>query len=196
MDRLADTDIVVSNAALAATGKLDDFTPEELDRALDVNLRVPMLMTQQLLPGMLRRRRGHFVYISSIAAKIPSARLPVYSATKYGLRGFSASLRQDLAGSGVSSSVVFPGSVVDAGMLADAHLPAAPGSKGATAEAVGRGVVAAIEKDRAEVDIADLGVRIAAKFVGLAPGVMARLTQRKDAIAYADQLSQGLRHIR
>ena len=39
-------------------------------------------------------------------------------------------------------------------------------------------------------------VRIAAKFGGLAPGVMARLTQRNDAITYAEQLSQGLRHIR
>ena len=73
--RLADTDIVVANAALPATGKLDDFTPEQLNRALDVNLRVPMLMTQQLLPGMLRRGRGHFVYISSIAGKLPSARV-------------------------------------------------------------------------------------------------------------------------
>ena len=69
---LADTDIVVANAALPATGKLDDFTPEQLNRALGVNLRAPMLMTQQLLPGMVRRGRGHFVYISSIAGKFPS----------------------------------------------------------------------------------------------------------------------------
>ena len=61
--RVTDTDIVVANAALPATGRLEDFTPKGLDRALDVNLRVPMLMTQQLLPGMLRRRRGHFVYL-------------------------------------------------------------------------------------------------------------------------------------
>lgn len=196
LDRSAGVDIVVANAALPATGRLEDFTPEELDRALDVNLRVPMLMTLRLLPGMVGRGRGHFVYIASIAGKIPSARLPVYSATKYGLRGFCASLRQDLRGTGVSASVVFPGSVVDAGMLADARLGASPGSKGTTSDAVGRAVVTAVEKDRAEVDVADLPVRIAAKFAGLAPGLMARLTQRKDAIAYADQLSEGLGRIR
>ncbi len=76
--RLSETDIVVHNAALPATGKLDDFTREQLNRAIDVNLRAPMVMTQQLLPGMLRRGRGHFVFISSIAGKLPSARVPIY----------------------------------------------------------------------------------------------------------------------
>lgn len=194
--RLADVDIVVANAALPATGKLDDFTAGELDRAVDVNLRVPMLMTQALLPGMLARGRGHFVYISSIAGKVPSARLPIYSATKAGLRGFSASLRLDLYESGVSSSVVFPGSVVDAGMLADAHLPVAPGSKGVSAATVARGAITAIEKDRAEVDAAELPVRIVARLAGLAPELMARLTRRQDAIAWSDQVTEGLRHLR
>jgi short-subunit dehydrogenase len=194
--RLADTDIIVANAALPATGRLDDFTPEELDRALDINLRVPMLMTQQLLPGMLHRRRGHLVYISSISGKLPTARQPIYAATKYGLRGFSASLRQDLRGSGVSASVIFPGSVRDAGMLADAHLPVAPGSKGVSSGAVARDVIAAIEKDRGEVDAADLPVRVVARLGGLAPGFVARLTRTKDAITYADQMSEGLRYLR
>ncbi|WP_068270839.1 SDR family NAD(P)-dependent oxidoreductase [Aldersonia kunmingensis] len=195
-DRLVDTDILVANAALPAVGRLEDFTPEELDRALEVNLRVPMLLTQRLLPGMLARRRGHFVYIASIAGKIPTARLSVYSATKHGLRGFSGSLRQDLLGSGVTTSVVFPGSVVDAGMLADAHLPAAPGSKGVTADAVAHAVVKAIEHERAEIVAASRMERIAVRVGGVAPELMARLTQREDAVAYAEQLRDGLRHIR
>jgi short-subunit dehydrogenase len=122
---LGEADIVVSNAALPATGRLGDFTPQDLDRALDVNLRAPMLMTQQMMPGMLERGRGHFVYVSSMGGKLPAPRLAIYSATKYGLRGFAGSLRHDLVGTGVSASVVFPGSITDAGMLADAGLPAA-----------------------------------------------------------------------
>jgi len=145
---------------------------------------------------MLRRRRGHFVYISSIAGKVPSSRVPIYSATKSGLRGFSASLRLDLYGSGVSASVVFPGSVIDAGMLADAQLPVNPGSKGVSSDAVARGVITAIEKDRAEVDAAELSVRIVARLAGMAPGLTARLTRRKDAIAWGDQVTAGLRHLR
>ncbi|MGV0807389.1 SDR family NAD(P)-dependent oxidoreductase [Mycolicibacterium setense] len=194
--QLSDADIVVANAAVPATGKLDDFTPEQLDRALDVNLRAPMLLTQQLLPGMLGGRRGHFVFISSIAGKVPSAWVPIYSATKAGLRGFSGSLRLDLHGSGVSSSVVFPGTMTDAGMLADAGLPANPGSKGITTDFVARGVITAIEKDRAEVDAAELPVRIVARLAGLAPQLTARLTRRDDAVAWGDRVSQGLRHLR
>ena len=194
--RLADTDIVVANAALPATGKLDDFTPGQLDRALDVNLRVPMLMTQQLLPGMLRRGRGHFVYISSIAGKFPSARVPIYSATKAGLRGFCGSLRQDLHGSGVSASVVFPGTMMDAGMLADARLPSTPGTKGTSCDFVARRVIAAIEENLGEVDAAELPVRIMARFGGAAPELAARLARRKDSIAWGDQVTEGLRHLR
>ncbi|WP_454788179.1 SDR family NAD(P)-dependent oxidoreductase [Mycolicibacterium lutetiense] len=194
--RCVDADIVVANAALPATGQLDDFTARQLDRALDVNLRAPMLLTQRLLPGMLRRHRGHFVYISSIAGKVPSSRLPIYSATKAGLRGFSSSLRLDLHGSGVSCSVVFPGTMTDAGMLADAGLPANPGSKGVTTDFVARRVLTAIEKNRAEVDAAELPVRIVARLAGLAPEFTARLTRRDDALAWGDRVSEGLRHLR
>lgn len=194
--RCVDADIVVANAALPATGQLDDFTTRQLDRALDVNLRAPMLLTQRLLPGMLRRRRGHFVYISSIAGKVPSARVPIYSATKAGLRGFSGSMRLDLHGSGVSSSVVFPGTMTDAGLLADARLPASPGTKGVTTDFVARRVVTAIEKDRAEVDAAELPIRIVARLAGLAPEFTARLTRRDDALAWGDRVSEGLRHLR
>lgn len=194
--RLTSTDIVVANAALPATGKLEDFTPEQLNRALDVNLRVPMLMTQQLLPGMLQRGRGHFVYISSIAGKLPSARVPIYSATKAGLRGFCGSLRQDLHGSGVGASVVFPGTMTDAGLLADAGLPSTPGTKGTSCDFVARRVIAAIEKNLGEVNAAELTIRIMARFGGVAPELAARLARRKDSIAWGDQVTEGLRHLR
>jgi short-subunit dehydrogenase len=195
-DQIGDADIMVANAALPATGKLVDFTPKDIDRALEVNLRVPIVMTRQLLPGMLERGRGHLVYISSIAGKLPTARLSVYAATKFGLRGFSSGLRQDLAGTGVSSSVVFPGSITDAGMLADNGLPAAPHTKGLSAADVGRAVVEAIEQDKAEIDVADRMVRIAARLGGVAPGLMAKATQRPDSIQYADRLAEGLGHLR
>jgi short-subunit dehydrogenase len=193
---LGDVDILVANAALPAAGRLDDFSAEELDRALDVNLRAPMLLTQQLLPAMLRRGRGHVVYISSIAAKVPTSRVSIYAATKSGLRGFCASLRQDLHGSGVSASVVFPGSVSDVGLLANAGLPMNPGSKGVTSAAVAAGVIAAIEQDRGEVDAADAPSRLAAKLAGIAPGFTARLTRRKDLVDWAEQATEGLRHLR
>ena len=78
--------------------------PEELNRALDVNLRVPMLMTQQLLPGMLRRGRGHCVCLVTIAGKVPGVRVPIYLATKAGLGLFCRCFGRICTGSGVSAS--------------------------------------------------------------------------------------------
>ncbi|MCU1351781.1 MAG: Short-chain dehydrogenase/reductase [Acidimicrobiales bacterium] len=191
-----DVDIVVANAALPGAGRVEGFTTEEVDRALDVNLRAPMVMTQRMLPGMLARGRGHFVFVSSMGGKIPAPRLAVYAATKYGMRGFGASLRQDLLGTGVSASVVFPGSVLDAGMLADAGLPAAPRTKGLGADEVGAAVVRAIKKDVGEIDVAQRMVRTVAKVVGAFPSLGDKIGAQKDAVAYAEELTAGLQHLR
>lgn len=196
LDELGDVDIVVANAALPAAGKVDDFTIEEIDRALAVNLRAPMVMARQLVPAMVARGRGHFVFISSIGGKIPNPRLAVYAATKYGLRGFSGSLRQDLLGTGVSSSVVFPGSIVDAGMLVGAGLAAPKHTKGSTSIDVAGAVVRAITHDRGEVDAAELLVRTMAKVVGAFPSLGDRVGTQKDTVEYAEQIAAGMRHMR
>ena len=83
-----EADIVVSNAALPATGPLADFTEDEIGRALDVNLRAGIILARALSPAMVERGRGHFVFVSSMGAKMASAGLALYSATKFGLRGF------------------------------------------------------------------------------------------------------------
>ena len=89
-------DVLVANAALPASGKLDSFTAEQVDRALRVNLEVPVQMTRELIPAFTARGSGHFVYISSISGKTATARASLYAATKFGLRGFALCLRDDL----------------------------------------------------------------------------------------------------
>ncbi|MDQ6812089.1 MAG: SDR family NAD(P)-dependent oxidoreductase, partial [Actinomycetota bacterium] len=82
VDRLgadtADADILVANAGIPAAGRLESFTAQELDRALEVNLRAPVALTHALLEGMLERRRGHLVFISSIAGKTAVPGNPLY----------------------------------------------------------------------------------------------------------------------
>ena len=85
-------DVLVANAALPASGRVEDFEPDQIDRALDVNLRAPIQLTRALLPGMLERGRGHLVLVSSLSGKVASPRSGIYSATKFGLRGFAAGL--------------------------------------------------------------------------------------------------------
>ena len=67
-------DVLVANAALPASGRVEDFGHDESDRALDVNLRAPIQLTRALLPGMLERGRGHVVFVSSLSGKAASPR--------------------------------------------------------------------------------------------------------------------------
>src|SRR3954464_9743198 len=88
IERAGRVDVLVANAALPGSGELDSYSPDEIDRAIDVNLRAPIQLTRALIPSMLERGSGHVVLISSLSGKIPAAYSSVYSATKFGLRGF------------------------------------------------------------------------------------------------------------
>ena len=101
--------MLVANAALPASGELDSFTPEEIDRALAVNLRAPIQLARLLIEPLAARRDGHLVFVGSLSGKSAGPHSSLYSATKFGLRGFALSLRQDLAAHGVGVSLVSPG---------------------------------------------------------------------------------------
>src|SRR5438477_6090128 len=111
-------DVLVSNAGIPATGRLTTFKIEQIDRAIAVNLRAGIVLAAKLLPGMLERKSGHMVFMSSIAGKLPSGGESMYNATKFGIRGFGLALREELWGTGVGVSVISPTFVSEAGMWA------------------------------------------------------------------------------
>ncbi len=188
-----DVDILIANAALPASGPITTFSVAEMDRALMINLRAPMILGRLLGEAMAARRSGHLVFISSLSGKAASVGSSVYSATKFGLRGFSLGLREDLSPAGVGVSCVFPGIVREAGMFVDsgASLPwYAPTS---TPAQVCDGVIRAIESDRAEVDVAPLPMRAGAMAAGVAPGLVARVQRRLGGGAVSAELSAGQR---
>jgi len=192
-ERAGAIDVLVANAGLPASGRLDGFEPDEIDRALDVNLRAPVQLTRALLPGMLERGRGHVVLVSSLSGKVASVGSSVYSATKFGLRGFAAGLRQDIDGSGVGVTVVYPGFVSEAGMFADsgARLPRWVGT--VTPDQVADAVVKGIERDRAEIDVAPLSLRAGTRLGTLAPVTVARVQRRLGSAGLARQIASGQR---
>ena len=171
-----DIDVLVANAALPASGKLDSFTPNQIDRALRVNLESPIQMTRELIPAFTTRRSGHFVYISSLSGKTATAGASLYAATKFGLRGFALCLRDDLRPAGVGVSVVSPGAIRDAGMYAESGAPPPPPLIGTgTPQQVGDAVVTAIERNRGEIAVAPLRQRVLARFAMNVPEVASRL---------------------
>jgi short-subunit dehydrogenase len=186
-------DVLVANAALPASGRVDDFDPDQIDRALDVNLRAPIQLTRALLPGMLERGRGHLVYVSSLSGKVASPRSSIYSATKFGLRGFAAGLREDVEPRGLGVSVVFPGFVRDAGFFADSGVKLPPWVGTRTPDQVAAAIVTGVERGRAEVDVAPLGLRLGTRVAALAPVSIARLQRRLGSERIADALADAQR---
>ncbi|TML06274.1 MAG: SDR family NAD(P)-dependent oxidoreductase [Actinobacteria bacterium] len=184
-------DLLIANAAVPASGPLMEYGDEQIDRAIQVNLRAPMVLARHLAETMLAQEWGHIVLISSLSGKAGSAGSSVYSATKFGLRGFGQGLRGDFHGTGVGVSVVFPGFIRDAGMFADSGVDL-PGFVGtSTPEQVADGVVVAIEHDRGEVDVAPLGMKLGSRFSTIAPSVSARLQRRLGGEKIAAQLGAG-----
>jgi NADP-dependent 3-hydroxy acid dehydrogenase YdfG len=107
-----DADVLVNNA-----GIIGDLQPAQLsstavaDALIDINLRAAVHATLSLLPGMVRRNRGHIVFTGSIAGSRPTANSAMYSATKAALNAFADGLRLDLHGTAVRVTVLAPGRV-------------------------------------------------------------------------------------
>ncbi len=107
-----DADVLVNNA-----GIIGDLQPAQLsstavaDALIDINLRAAAHATLSLLPGMVRRNRGHIVFTGSIAGTRPTANSALYSATKAALNSFADGLRLDLHGTAVRVTVLAPGRV-------------------------------------------------------------------------------------
>jgi short-subunit dehydrogenase len=102
-------DVLVNNAGAFWSTSLASSSPDQIARLAQVNLIGAMLLTRAVLPGMLERRHGAIISVGSLSGRV--AMEPLYSATKYGLRGFSLALRRQLTGTGISVSLVSPGNI-------------------------------------------------------------------------------------
>ena len=189
IERAGNVDILIANAALPASGLLAHFTATHVDRALEVNLRVPVVMAHALAPGMVARGSGSLVFISSLAGVAASGGSSLYNATKFGLRGFALALREDLHGTGVGVSVILPGFISDAGMFADSGAKTPPGFGTRTPEQVATAVVKAVRKDRGEVTVAPPFDRLGARIGGLAPALGARIQRLAPDVT--SQIAEG-----
>jgi short-subunit dehydrogenase len=197
VERLAaehgDVDVLVANAGLPASGDLGSFSVEEIDRALAVNLRAPMMLARLVGERMVARGDGHIVFMSSLSGKAATPRTSVYCATKFGLRGFALALRQDFRHAGVGVSAVYPGFVRGAGMFADSGVALPPGVGTSTVEQVADAVVRAIERNRGEVDVAPAPMRLGAAVAGVVPEIAATVTRVGGGHRIGEQFGQGQR---
>ncbi|MCS4061348.1 MULTISPECIES: SDR family oxidoreductase [Pseudomonas] len=105
-------DVLVNNAGVLSTrAAFQDIDEAEIDNMLDINLKAPLHLARQLLPGMIERGRGHLFFIGSSAGRAPHPGAAVYGASKAGVSLFCDALRCDLLGTGLRVTEIAPGRV-------------------------------------------------------------------------------------
>jgi NAD(P)-dependent dehydrogenase (short-subunit alcohol dehydrogenase family) len=147
-------DVLINNAALTVHGKLNAMDADEVDRVLDVDLRAPLHLTRALLPKL--RSGSHVVFISSMSGLQAFPTQSTYTAAKFGLRGFGAALRVELAREGIGVSTVFPGTIATSFLASAKTQDAATTTKlaelmmrfGTPPPRVAQAIVTGIEKNR------------------------------------------------
>ena len=114
---LGRVDVLVSNAGIAQQKLFTDITPEEWQRMLDVNLTGAFNLCQLALPGMIRRKAGRILTVSSMWGQTGGSCEVHYSAAKAGLIGLTKALAKEEGPSGITVNCVAPG-VIDTDMMA------------------------------------------------------------------------------
>lgn len=113
LDRFGRVDILFNNAGVSRLDWLETLDSEtDIDTQIDVNLRGVIQVARAVLPSMLVRRSGHIINNSSVAGLIAAPLYTIYAATKYGMRGFTDSLRREVAPFGIIVSGLYPGPAV------------------------------------------------------------------------------------
>jgi short-subunit dehydrogenase len=162
-DEAGDVDVLVNNAGVIYYEAFTGLERRELERAVALNVRAPLLLTHRLLPGMLERRRGHVVMVGSLAGYAYPAFQSAYATTKAAIVALGRSLRAELRGTGVGVSVVSPIYVEGEGVYADniaAHGLRSPWLVGTVSpEKVGKAVVRAVRRDLPESIVASRPIR-------------------------------------
>lgn len=194
-DEAGDAEVLVANAAVPASGPALDFSVEQIDAVLATNLRAPIVLARLIGERMRQRGRGRIVFVGSLAGLVASPAGSLYSATKFGLRGFATGMRQDLHGSGVGVSIVEPGFVDEAGMFAGSGVKLPRGMGTVSPRAVADAVVTAVERDRAEIVVAPLGLSLGARIGSVAPGLAGIAQRFPGAQRTAAAMTAGQRHM-
>jgi short-subunit dehydrogenase len=102
-------DALIHNAGIGGDRPVAQIDAPTVATILDTNLRAPIELTRALLPGMLERRRGAIVFVASVVGHIGVPASAIYSASKFGLRGFAHALRREVAQRGIGVTIISPG---------------------------------------------------------------------------------------
>ena len=106
-----DLDCFVSNAGFGKFGSLETFSTKEINDFIFTNLTSHMILTNKILPHLKKIRKGNIIFIGSESALKGGKNGSLYSAAKFGLRGFSQSIREESCSKNIHVSLINPGMV-------------------------------------------------------------------------------------
>jgi 3-oxoacyl-[acyl-carrier protein] reductase len=109
--KLGAISILVNNAGMGLFGPAHEKTEQEWDTLMNTNLKSVFLVCRRVVPGMMQRKSGDIINISSLAGKNTFAGGGIYCASKWALQGLSGCMAEDLRNFGIRVSTVCPGSV-------------------------------------------------------------------------------------
>lgn len=178
-------DLLINNAGLGDLGMFATSEPHRVKEMLSVNVTALTLLTRLLLPGMIARKRGAILNVSSSAGFLPLAGFAVYAATKAYVTSFSEAIRTELRGTGVTVTALCPGPVhtefAETARRSVAGAPrTVPGVSHVSAQEVVRAGLAAVENDRA-LAIPGFIMKLGMTLVRLTPMPLLRLASRLTA---------------
>ncbi|MCX6850176.1 MAG: SDR family NAD(P)-dependent oxidoreductase [Verrucomicrobia bacterium] len=145
-ERLGPIDVWVNNAGLARHRWIPDYTEEEIDLMLAVNLKGTILGSQAALKAMIPHKRGHIINVISTASLRGIPRETVYCAAKWGVRGFTQGLAEEAAAHRIRVTAILPGGV-DTAFWDDASQRQAPKQLFLKPEHIANGIVSCLEMD-------------------------------------------------
>ena len=192
IDSFGQIDILINAAGLMSYRPFVEEDPLVLERIIQLNTIIPMLLARRLLPGMQNRASGKIVNIGSTFGSIGFAWFSAYSASKFGLRGFSESLRRELNGTGVSVTYIAPRAVkTNLNTAAVYQMAEATGMHMDTPEWVSKKVIEALRKDKKDVYLGfpeSLFVRINAILPRLVDLALRKQNQTMSTFAKREQV--------
>jgi len=106
---LGDVEVVISNAGAVGPGTIHEVETDRFARELDLNITGAHRLVRAFVPGMVERRRGDVVFVSSDVAVRARPFMSSYAAGKWGLEGMAHAMQMELEGTGVRASIVRPG---------------------------------------------------------------------------------------
>jgi len=104
-------DILINNAGWGKRASVVKVQRDDLDQTLRLNLRAPMILAQSFVPRMIEKGEGAVINIGSVSGKAGEANGAAYSASKFGLVGFTQSLYEEVREHGIKVAVILPGFV-------------------------------------------------------------------------------------